>query len=130
MKQGNDQGIGGFIVVRGQTPGLVIGKREPAMGLRGIPETEILFEDMEVPVEMMLVPPSGLRRGFGDLIDAYNSQRVGAGTVALGLAQGAYDLVLSLSQRARAVRPANRGIPGPAMDARRHGNGHRGEPGR
>jgi hypothetical protein len=36
---------------------------------------------------MLVLPPRGLRRGFADLIDAYNSQRVGAGTVALGLAR-------------------------------------------
>ncbi len=41
---------------------------------------------------MLLQPPRGLRHGFGDLMDAYNGQRVGAATVALGLAQGAYEL--------------------------------------
>jgi alkylation response protein AidB-like acyl-CoA dehydrogenase len=103
---GQELGIGGFIAVRDETPGLVIGKREPAMGLRGIPETEILFEDMEVAESMMLVPPSGLKRGFGDLIDAYNSQRVGAATVALGLAQGAYDLARDyLLEREQFGRP-------------------------
>jgi alkylation response protein AidB-like acyl-CoA dehydrogenase len=103
---GNEQGIGGFIAVRDETPGLRIGKREPAMGLRGIPETEVLFEDMEVPADMMLTPPSGLRRGFGDLIDAYNSQRVGAATVALGLAQGAYELALDfVREREQFGRP-------------------------
>ena len=40
---GEEQGIGGFLAIRDQTKGLVIGKREPTMGLRGIPETEILF---------------------------------------------------------------------------------------
>ncbi|MBU2532370.1 MAG: acyl-CoA dehydrogenase family protein, partial [Alphaproteobacteria bacterium] len=104
--KGEEQGIAGFIAVRGETKGLVIGKREPAMGLRGIPETEILFEDMEVPADMMLVPPSGLRHGFGDLIDAYNGQRVGAGTVALGLAQGSYDLAIAyLHEREQFGRP-------------------------
>jgi len=38
--------------------------------------------------------PSGLRRGFADLMNAYNSQRVGAGTVAMGIAAGALDLAL------------------------------------
>jgi alkylation response protein AidB-like acyl-CoA dehydrogenase len=94
-----EQGIGGFIVVRGEHPGLIIGKREPAMGLRGIPETEIIFQDLEVPVERMLQPPKGLARGFAGLMNAYNSQRVGAGTVALGIAQGAFDLALEYSQQ-------------------------------
>jgi len=61
---------------------------------------------MEVAESMMLVPPSGLKRGFGDLIDAYNSQRVGAATVALGLAQGAYDLARDyLLEREQFGRP-------------------------
>ena len=46
--------------------GLIIGRREPAMGLRGIPETEILFNDLEVPEDMALMPPRGLAHGFGD----------------------------------------------------------------
>ncbi len=95
MEHGEFQGIVGFIAVRGQAEGLKIGAREPAMGLRGIPETEIIFEDLEIPEEMVLIPPEGIKRGFGGLMNAYNAQRVGAGTVALGIAQGAYELALS-----------------------------------
>lgn len=98
FENGEDQGIGGFIAIRDETPGLKIGKREPAMGLRGIPETQILFEDMEITPDRLVIPPRGLRKGFADLMDAYNSQRVGAATVALGLAQGAYDQALAYSQ--------------------------------
>ena len=101
-ERGKALGIGGFIAVRDpekMTPrGLIIGKREPAMGLRGIPETEIIFDDLEVPADMMLAPPRGLRHGFGDLMDAYNGQRVGAATVALGLAQGAFEHALARAQ--------------------------------
>jgi 3-sulfinopropanoyl-CoA desulfinase len=96
---GVDQGIAGFMAVLGETPGLKIGRREPAMGLRGIPETEVYFEHMEVNAESMVVPPEGLRKGFAGLMKAYNSQRVGAATVALGIAQGAFDLALEYSKR-------------------------------
>jgi len=99
FENGEDQGIGGFIAIRDETPGLVIGKREPAMGLRGIPETQIIFEDMEITPDRLVIPPRGLKKGFADLMDAYNSQRVGAATVALGLAQGAYDHALAYSQK-------------------------------
>jgi 3-sulfinopropanoyl-CoA desulfinase len=68
------------------------------MGLRGIPETELIFQDLEVKEEMLVLPPRGLRRGFADLINAYNSQRVGAGTVALGIAQGAFEKALSFAK--------------------------------
>ena len=97
------QGIAGFLCVRdpdrGLSPdGLTIGKREPAMGLRGIPETEIIFEDLHIPDHMVLVPPEGMRRGFAGLMTAYNAQRVGAATVALGIAQGACELALEYAQ--------------------------------
>jgi len=106
MEGGISQGIAGFIAVRGETPGLVIGKREPAMGLRGIPETEIIFEDMEIPEDMIVVPPEGIKRGFAGLMNAYNAQRVGAGTVALGIAQGAYEEALSYAlEREQFGRP-------------------------
>ena len=94
-EDGEARGIGGFLAVRGESPGLVVGVREPAMGLRGIPEAEILFQDLEIPASMALIPPEGLARGFATLMNAYNGQRVGAGTVALGLAQGAYEHALS-----------------------------------
>jgi len=99
---GEELGIAGFIAIRDPdkaTPkGLEIGAREPAMGLRGIPETEIHFRDLEVGEDMVIVPPEGMRRGFAGLMTAYNGQRVGAGTVALGIAQGAYELALDYVQ--------------------------------
>ena len=95
---GQEEGIGGFIAVRDETKGLTIGRREPAMGLRGIPEAEIIFEDMEVTADALVLPPRGLRKGFADLMNAYNGQRIGAATVALGLAAGAYELGLAYSQ--------------------------------
>jgi len=99
VEDGQSKGIAGFIAIRDKTPGLVIGKREPAMGLRGIPETEILFENMEVGEDMIVVPPEGIKRGFAGLMRAYNSQRVGAGTVALGIAQGAYQHAVTYAQK-------------------------------
>jgi alkylation response protein AidB-like acyl-CoA dehydrogenase len=106
--QGNDEGIGGFLAIRDETPGLSIVRREPTMGLRGIPEAEIAFEDMELPPSALVMPPRGLKKGFADLMTAYNSQRVGAATVALGIAQGAYALALDWSEeREQFGRPIN-----------------------
>ena len=97
-EKGSELGIGGFLAVRGESEGLKVGKREPSMGLRGIPETELIFENLEISEDMVLMPPSGFKRGFADLMNAYNSQRVGAGTVALGLAAGAYRNALNFSK--------------------------------
>ncbi|WP_206057165.1 3-sulfinopropanoyl-CoA desulfinase [Nitratireductor sp. XY-223] len=91
-----ERGIGGFIVLRDpergiEPKGFEIVRRERTMGLCGMPEAELAFDGLEVDETMALVPPSGFRRGFADLMNAYNSQRVGAGAVAMGVAAGALD---------------------------------------
>jgi alkylation response protein AidB-like acyl-CoA dehydrogenase len=93
-ERGEELGIGGFLAVRDEAKGLRVTKREQTMGLRGMPEGELTFDNLEVPASMAIVPPSGPRRGFADLMNAYNSQRVGAGSVAMGIAAGALDLAL------------------------------------
>lgn len=80
---GDEQGIGALIVELG-AEGFRIGERAFMMGLRGIPESEEIFENCRVPQENLVTV------GFGRLMAAYNAQRVGAGTVALGLAEGAF----------------------------------------
>ena len=93
-------GIGGFIVARtgDAMPDGMTAERIPSMGLRGMPEANIAMRGLVVPDAMVLRPPGGWARGFGRLMDAYNGQRVGAATVALGLAAGAYDHALARAQ--------------------------------
>ena len=93
-----DRGIGAFLAVRGDAQGLTVGKREPTMGLRGIPETEIFLEDLFVADAMALIPDGDPARGFAKLMAAYNSQRVGAASVALGIGEGAYETALAFVQ--------------------------------
>lgn len=91
------EGIGGIFVER-DTPGFTVGERDRTMGLRGIPEGRLHFDRCRVPAEQVLVgPPDGFKR----LMRAYNSQRLGAATVALGLAQGAYEHALVYAQSRR-----------------------------
>lgn len=109
FEDGIDQGIGAFVHVQGEgsnPDGLVIASRSYAMGIRGIPETYIQFKDLAVHKSMLLVPPEGLKRGFAGLMQAYNAQRVGAGTVALGIAQGAFEEAVDyVKQREQFGRP-------------------------
>ena len=97
IEDGQDRGIGGFLAFRG-APGLRIGRRIPTMGLRGIPETEVHFEDLVVPAEMVLIPGGDAGRGFAKLMTAYNAQRCGAAAVALGLGQGAFELAADFAK--------------------------------
>jgi len=88
-------GIGGLLV-EATTPGLSVPKVRWMMGLRGMPEGDVVFRGCRVPVENLLVGPGD---GFKRLMTAYNSQRVGAATVALGIAQGAFDLAVAYARR-------------------------------
>jgi len=101
FEDGVERGIGGFIAVRGNdgSPrGLIVGKREPAMGIRGIPECEMIFDGLEIADDMVLRPPHGMARGFAALMDSYNAQRLGAATVALGIAEGAFRHALAYTK--------------------------------
>ncbi|HIJ54631.1 MAG TPA: acyl-CoA dehydrogenase [Deltaproteobacteria bacterium] len=97
---GNDLGIGGILVDKG-TPGFTFGTVERAMGLRGIPETELIFENCEVPDANVVVKADGIE-GFKNLMYGYNGQRVGASAVALGIAQGAHNLAIDWMKKRKA----------------------------
>lgn len=110
-EQSNDLGIGGFIVHRDPAEninpaGFEVRRREHTMGLCGMPEAELHFENVEVDKAFALQPKSGYGRGFADLMTAYNSQRVGAGTVAMGIATGALERAKTyLKERHQFGRP-------------------------
>ncbi|AHG65203.1 3-sulfinopropanoyl-CoA desulfinase [Advenella mimigardefordensis] len=105
---GVEQGIGAFITVLDDhgPEGLKVGRRLYAMGVRGIPETHLEFHDLKIHKSMMITFPDGLKRGFAALMSAYNAQRVGAGAVALGIAQCAFEEgVAYLKRREQFGRP-------------------------
>jgi alkylation response protein AidB-like acyl-CoA dehydrogenase len=104
IEDGRDLGIGGILVDKG-TPGFSFGRVERAMGLRGIPETELIFTDCKVPETNVVVHGDG-NQSFKKLMYGYNGQRVGASSVALGIAQGAHDLAVDwMKQRKAFGRP-------------------------
>ncbi len=94
-----DEGIRGFLSLPG--PGLRVARLERTMGLCGMPEAELQIEGLFV-ADDMLIPQAG----FAELMAAYNAQRVGAGTVALGVAVGATALARDyLLERQQFGRP-------------------------
>lgn len=85
-----DKGKNGIsaIIVPGGTPGLIFGKHEPKMGLRGSVSTAIMLEDVRVPRENLL----GERgRGFNQFLQVLDGGRISIGAMAIGLAQAAYE---------------------------------------
>jgi alkylation response protein AidB-like acyl-CoA dehydrogenase len=93
-------GIGGLLVDKG-TPGFSFGRVEKAMGLRGIPEAELIFKDCEVSEANVVVAADG-SESFKKLMYGYNGQRVGASAVALGIAQGAHNLAVDWMKKRQA----------------------------
>jgi alkylation response protein AidB-like acyl-CoA dehydrogenase len=82
------KGIAMFIVDR-DTPGLSIGTSEDLMGRHCTSLDEILFEDVKVPEENLLIPAGGT--GFKEIMNEFNSERCGNSAFCVGFAQGAYD---------------------------------------
>jgi len=95
---GQSTGIGGFVMEREGLEGFSIGRREPAMGIRGIPESEVILENVRVPKDALLQVPGGPGRSFAQLMSAYNAQRLGAAAVAWGIANGAYEKAVRFAQ--------------------------------
>ncbi|NCF68767.1 MAG: acyl-CoA dehydrogenase [Chloroflexi bacterium] len=90
-------GIGAILVEEG-LPGFTYGPRIPSLGVRGVREGILRFDEACVPKENLVVPPGS---AFKNLMAAYNGQRVGASAVALGLAQGAFDYGLAYAEGRR-----------------------------
>ena len=76
------------------TPGVRAGKKEDKMGWRASDTRELILEDAEVPVENRLGEEG---EGFVNFMRTLDSGRIGIGALALGLAQGAFDAVLSVA---------------------------------
>ena len=87
------KGIGAVVVEKG-TEGFSFGKRDHHMGFRGIYSADMYFDNVEVPVENILVPAGG----FGKLMDAFDLERCGNTTMSLAVAQSAFDFVLEYTQ--------------------------------
>jgi len=88
------EGITGFVVGKG-TPGLSIGKTEEKMGIRGSNTTEVILEDVKVPIAQR-IGDEGV--GWWQMMRTLNRSRPAIGAQAVGLAQGALDYLVRYIQ--------------------------------
>ena len=77
----------GAVLVEKDAPGLSFGPNEQLMGFRGIPSSDLNFDDCEVPDGNVIVPAGGFRQ----LMEAFDLERCGNATMALGQASGALE---------------------------------------
>ncbi|HSL20934.1 MAG TPA: acyl-CoA dehydrogenase [Vicinamibacterales bacterium] len=82
------RGISAFIVDAG-TPGMSPGKKENKLGMRASDTSEVIFRDCRVPAGQMLGDEG---QGFINTLQVLDAGRIGIAALAVGLAQGAYEV--------------------------------------
>lgn len=90
------KGIGAVLVEK-DAQGLTFGPNEELMGFRGIPSADLNLDDCVVSAGNIIVPAGGFRR----LMEAFDLERCGNATMALGQASGALEDVLQYVQERR-----------------------------
>jgi butyryl-CoA dehydrogenase len=90
------RGIGAVLVEKDR-PGLSFGPNEQLMGFRGVPSADLYFDDCAVPADNIIVPAGG----FKQLMEAFDLERCGNATMALGQASGALEDVTAYVQERR-----------------------------
>ena len=95
------KGIGAVYVPKG-AEGMSFGKQEQLMGFRGVPSSDIYFDNVRVPNDNLIVPAGG----FGKLMSAFDLERCGNATMALAQASGALaDAVAYVQERKQFGKP-------------------------
>ena len=84
----------GAVYVEKDTPGVSFGRPESLMGFRGVPSSDIYFDNATVPADNIVVPAGGFRK----LMEAFDLERCGNATMGLAQASGALEDVLAYVQ--------------------------------
>lgn len=92
------RGISAFIVER-EWEGVIVGKKENKLGIRGSDTHTMIFNDVKVPVENR-IGEEGF--GFKFAMKTLDGGRIGIAAQALGIASGAYELALRYSTQRKA----------------------------
>jgi alkylation response protein AidB-like acyl-CoA dehydrogenase len=97
-KSAGHRGISAFIIER-DTPGLVIGKPEDKMGLRGSDTVALSLNDLRIPVDQRLGEEG---EGFKIALAALDTGRIGVAAQAIGVMQAAFEEAVRYAQQRRA----------------------------
>jgi len=75
----------GAVYVEKDREGLSFGRPEHLMGFRGVPSSDLYFDQVRVPMKNLVLPAGG----FGKLMAAFDLERCGNATMALAQASAA-----------------------------------------
>ena len=111
------RGLSTFIVPS-DAEGMSFGAPEKKMGLACDVTTQVVFEGVRLPADQRVGDEGA---GMKVALSALDAGRLGIAAVGTGIAQAALDPCRRLRPRARAVRKADRRVPGAAVPAGRSG---------
>lgn len=95
-RMSEDEGAKGIgaVYVEKDAPGVTFGRPESLMGFRGVPSSDIYFDNATVPADNVVVPAGGFRK----LMEAFDLERCGNATMGLAQASGALEDVVDYVQ--------------------------------
>lgn len=91
---GDSHGMTAFIIERG-TPGFTAGKKENKLGMRASETAEMIFTDCKVHKSQII---GDVGEGFVQALKVLDGGRISIASLALGIAQGAYETALNYSK--------------------------------
>lgn len=93
-EKGDSHGMSAFIVEKG-TPGFSAGKKENKLGMRASETAELIFDNCRIPAEN-LIGKEG--EGFVQSMKILDGGRISIGSLALGIAKGAYEAAVKYAK--------------------------------
>ena len=79
----------GAVMVDATAPGVSVSKVHKKMGLRGVPEAEVAFDDVLVPDTDIVMEGDGEGRAMRTILSQFNHERLGNSAMCVGVAAGA-----------------------------------------
>ncbi len=93
--EGGAKGISAFLVER-DTPGLIIGKKEDKLGMRGSDTVGLTFDNMRIPKANLC---GRLNQGFVDAMQVLERGRITIAAMSVGLGRGALEESLAYAKQ-------------------------------
>jgi alkylation response protein AidB-like acyl-CoA dehydrogenase len=83
-----ERAIGAALVAAG-APGVTVSKVHKKMGLRGVPEAEVMFDDVVVRDEDIVMEGDAAGKAMRTILSQFNHERLGNASMCVGVASGA-----------------------------------------
>jgi alkylation response protein AidB-like acyl-CoA dehydrogenase len=79
----------GAVLIPAETPGISVSKVHKKMGLRGVPEAEVAFDDVVVRDEDIVLAGDEQGTAMRTILSQFNHERLGNSAMCVGVAAGA-----------------------------------------